>query len=267
MVRKPAVAGQFYPGGAKQLAADVAVRTISDQAPSSAIGVVSPHAGYLYSGTVAGRTYASVVVPGTVILLGPNHTGVGGKMALWGDGSWDLPGSVVPVNAVVGDGLRRVLPSIIDDRSAHVLEHSLEVQVPFLLRRNAGVSLVPLCLGPLSIGECREMGEAVAEVVAGAGEGILIVASSDMSHYEPDATVRRKDRLAIDRMLALDAEGLYRTVAREGISMCGVIPVTVMLFAAIALGATRSELAAYATSGEASGDFEQVVGYAGIVVR
>ncbi|HEX9191857.1 MAG TPA: AmmeMemoRadiSam system protein B, partial [Candidatus Deferrimicrobiaceae bacterium] len=141
-----------------------------------------------------------------------------------------------------------------------------EVQLPFLHRFRPDVRIVPVALGRLSLDDCRTLGEATAVAVAGDPERPLLVASSDMSHYIPDAVARRKDRLAIDRILDLDPEGLYRTVRAERISMCGVIPATVVLFAALRLGATSARLVKYATSGEVSRDFDQVVGYAGLAV-
>jgi AmmeMemoRadiSam system protein B len=150
------------------------------------------------------------------------------------------------------------------DREAHRYEHSLEVQLPFLQLRNPEVGIAALCLGPLSFGQCQELGAEVARV-AGRHQA-LVVASSDMSHYVPAPIAREKDRLALERVLALDPRGLHEVVSREGITMCGFVPATVMLVAALALGAREAELVRYGTSGDATGDDRSVVGYAGVVV-
>lgn len=232
--------------------------------PAPALGVVAPHAGYVYSGAIAGAVYARVVVPPRVVVLGPNHTGLGRPAALWpAGGGWRTPLGTVPVCGPLTEALA-ACPLVELDRAAHLREHSLEVQVPFLETARPGVEIAALCLGPLDVDECAEVGRTVA--AAARAHGALIVASSDMSHYIPAAKARVKDQLAIDRILALDPEGLHRTVRREGITMCGVIPATVMLFAARELGATRAELVRYASSGDVTGDTRQVVGYAGLVI-
>jgi AmmeMemoRadiSam system protein B len=161
-------------------------------------------------------------------------------------------------------GALAAAPGIELDRAAHAREHSLEVHLPFLQRLRPDVEIAALCLGPLDVGECEAVGKAVAAAARAAGA--LVVASSDMSHYIPADVAREKDGLAIDRILALDPEGLFRTVRRERISMCGVVPATAMLFAARELGAARAELVAYGNSGDVSGDDDQVVGYAALLV-
>ena len=262
MLRHPAVAGTFYPADPRAHAGAVDGFLATDAAPAAAIGVVAPHAGYVYSGAVAGAVYARVEVPARVLVLGPNHTGLGALEALWPAGAWQTPLGEVPIDAALTAALSRA-PGVEPDVGAHAREHALEVQVPFLQRRRAGVAVAALCLGPLTWPECEALGRAVAR----AARGALLVASSDMTHYEPAAVAREKDARAIERILALDPEGLHRVVRREGITMCGVIPTTVMLVAARELGATSAELVRYAHSGEVTGDDDAVVGYAGVVVR
>jgi len=264
MVREPAVAGRFYEGERRALARDVGrlLAAGGEPEPVRAIGVVAPHAGYVYSGGVAGAVYRRAVVPSRVIVLGPNHTGLGERAALWTGQAWRTPLGDVPVDPALTASLAGGL--VTADARAHAREHSLEVQVPFLQVVRPDVAIAALCLGPLDFDECAELGRTVAAAARAAGA--LVVASSDMSHYIPAAEAREKDRRAIDRILALDAEGLHRTVRREGITMCGVIPATVMLVAARELGATGAELVRYAHSGQVSGDDDAVVGYAGVVV-
>jgi AmmeMemoRadiSam system protein B len=177
-----------------------------------------------------------------------------------------MPWGTAPVDADLAGKLKSACPLLREDAAAHAREHSLEVQLPFLHRFRPDFRFVPVALGRLSLEDCRTLGEAAADVLEKETDRPLLVASSDMSHYLPDAQARRKDRLAIDRLLALDPEGLYRTVVRERISMCGVIPATVLLFAARRLGASRALLIKYATSGDVSRDYDQVVGYAGLAI-
>lgn len=264
MVREPAVAGRFYPGDRARLTADVDGYLAPAGERLPARGIVAPHAGYMYSGAIAGEVYRRVELPKRIILLGPNHTGLGAPIALWPRGSWRTPLGEVALDGPLTAALAAV-PAVEEDDQAHLHEHSLEVQVPFLQRARPDLTLAALCLGPITWPACEALGKALGRAAAEAGA--LVVASSDMSHYISAAEARKKDRLAIDRILALDAAGLYEVVRRERISMCGFIPVTVMLVAARELGATGAELIRYGHSGEATGDDAQVVGYAAVAVR
>lgn len=229
-------------------------------------GVVVPHAGYVYSGAVAGEVFSSVELPDRHVIFCPNHTGLGADAAVMARGSWRMPWGDVPIDEDLAGRLLAASPLLAEDAAAHRREHSLEVQLPFLHRFLPSFRFVPVALSHLSLEECRSLGEAVAAAVAADPLPPLLTASSDMTHYESDAAARKKDEKAIARILALDPEGLYRTVRAERITMCGVIPATVVLFAAKALGATSARLIRYATSGETSGDYDQVVGYAGLAV-
>ena len=263
MERESAVAGRFYPAERERLARDVARHLAQPGTlPAPAIGVLVPHAGYVYSGAVAGAVYAQVEVPARAIVLCPNHTGLGAPVALWPDGRWKTPLGPVPVDAELAGDLA-ACPLVRADRAAHLHEHALEVQLPFLLARRADVAIAPLCLGPLDLAACRELARAVARA---ARRGALVVASSDMSHYLPAGEAARLDRLALERLLALDGAGLLATVRREEISMCGVVPAAVMLMAAGELGASSARLVRYGSSGEVTGDLTSVVGYAGAIV-
>jgi AmmeMemoRadiSam system protein B len=260
--RAPAVAGRFYPGDAKTLAADVA-RFLGDVSGARpAIGIVAPHAGYMYSGEIAGKTFARVDVPARAIVLAPNHTGRGAKIAVVAEGVFELPGGGVPIDAALAARVLAEVPGAAADARAHEREHAVEVELPFLRARRPDVQIVPIVLGGLSEEEAIAVGEGLARAAPDA----LVVASSDMNHYLADDVTRAIDRKAIDRLLALDARGLYRTVRDDGISMCGVLPATAMLACARARGAAKAELAGYATSGDAFGDRDRVVGYAGVIV-
>jgi hypothetical protein len=263
MERDPAVAGRFYDADGAALGREVAGWLAAGAAPTPALGVVAPHAGFVYSGAIAGAAYARVAVPPKVIVLCPNHTGLGAEVALWPEGGWRTPLGRVPVDV----GLTAALaasPLVEPDVDAHRREHALEVQLPFLQVARPDVAIAALCLGHLTFRDCQALGRDVAAAAADAGA--LVVASSDMSHYVPAAVARALDERALDRILALDAPGLYDVVHEEQISMCGIIPATVMLVAARLRGATRAELVRYGHSGEVTGDDHAVVGYASVVV-
>lgn len=264
MDREAAVAGRFYAGRREELARELAALVPPAEGAAPAVALLAPHAGYVYSGGVAGATYARVSVPERAVVLCPNHTGLGERAALWPDGAWRTPLGRVPIDLELTAALR-ACPGVRDDRLAHRAEHALEVQLPFLQARRPDVAIAALCLGPLRLEACLALGEAIAAALR--ARPALLVASSDMSHYVPAEEARRKDARALERFLALDARGLYETVEREDISMCGFIPATVVLAAARALGATRAELVRYAHSGAVTGDDASVVGYAGAVVR
>lgn len=265
MIREPVVAGRFYPAAEAALREDVDRLLSARGSPiAPAVGVLVPHAGYVYSGAVAGETFAAVEVPGRALVMGPNHTGLGrARVARSPAEAWRTPLGDVPCDPLLGRALEA--GGVAADEAAHAREHSLEVQLPFLQRRRPGLSLAALCLAHLSLEECRALAEVVVEAVRAAPA--LLVASSDMSHYLPAAQARAADARALEPLLALDAVGLYRRVRDEEISMCGVIPAVVMVLAATALGARTAGLVRYAHSGEVSGDDDRVVGYAGVLVR
>jgi AmmeMemoRadiSam system protein B len=271
MDREPAVAGRFYPSKPDVLASQVATflgerpnGRATPEPPRPALGLLAPHAGYMYSGAVAGAAYARADIPDRAVIIGPNHTGRGARVALWPDGGWATPLGRVPVDPALTLALLSS-PLVTADREAHRLEHSLEVQLPFLMVRKRDIAVAALCVSHLSYAECEELGRLVARA-AGERQGVLVVASSDMSHYISASEAREKDRRALDRLLALDPRGLYDIVKRERISMCGYIPATVMLVAALELGGREAELIRYGHSGEVTGENDSVVGYAGALV-
>jgi hypothetical protein len=265
-LRHPAVAGRFYPGDRATLLEDVR-SYLAPQAATPALGCVAPHAGYVYSGAVAGAVFANLDLPQRCIILCPNHTGKGRPLAIMSSGAWETPLGPVPIDSSLADALKKRFPLLNEDADAHRSEHAIEVELPFLQTRRPDFTFVPIALGTGQFDVLEKLGEAIADAVQSQPERILIVASSDMNHYENDAVTRIKDHKAIERMLALDAPGLFEVVMREQISMCGFGPAVVMLTATKRLGATSAELIKYATSGDVSGDREMVVGYAGVVVR
>jgi hypothetical protein len=261
------VAGRFYPARREALEAELRDYTEKVHEKEKAIGAICPHAGYMYSGAVAGLVYSSILIPDNIVLLGPNHTGYGPAFSLMAEGEWEVPNGVFPINRLLAERIRTEVPFIQKDASAHFYEHSIEVQLPFIAYFRPGATIVPISIMRAGLDELREAGHGLARAISWANRETLIVASSDMSHYVPDEAARKKDRVAIDRVLAMDPEGLYSVVVSERISMCGYLPSVMMLFAAKALGATDARLVKYATSAEVSGDYAQVVGYTGMVVR
>ncbi len=266
MNRVPVVAGQFYPDRAKELRQMIAGYLPGEEA-ESALAVVSPHAGYVFSGAIAGATFAKVKVPETVVILGPNHRGLGRSAAVYAAGSWETPLGKTPVDTEIAARVLQKCPGAEADDVAHSQEHSLEVQLPFIQYLNPQARIVPICLGHVSLKHLLQFGEALGEIIAGAGQDILLVASTDMTHYEPGSQAREKDMSAIERILDLDPEGLYQTVRDRGITMCGVLPTVVMMSAAKRLGASEACLVRYGNSGEVTGDQNQVVRYAGLIIR
>lgn len=268
--RHAAVAGRFYPGDPGELRDTVSTLFDGIEAkPEPARAVMLPHAGYVFSGRTAAMALARVVVPRRVIVACPNHTGRGSSVSLWPGGAWELPCGSVPVDEELMAKLLERSP-LEADSAAHVREHAVEVQLPLLMHCQPELRLTALCLGGLSFEECAELGHAIAEVVRDVerhGDSVLLVASTDMSHYIPAAEARRLDDLALGRYKALDPEGLFHTVRRERITMCGIVPTTTLLVAAVDLGAQCAELVHYTNSGERLRDYQEVVGYASGIVR
>ena len=264
------MAGRFYPADPvrmdQELSEYLARSPGARGSARDATAVVAPHAGWMYSGRIAGETYAEVRVPDRVVVLCPNHTGLGARRSLWKAGSWRIPGGDVAVETALAERLQNAT-TLKNDRLAHLHEHAIEVHLPFLRAKNRDFRVVPICLGGLSFPECRELGEALGSALANETERVLIVASTDMSHYISADAAEKLDTLALDRVKALDAEGLFRVVTEENISMCGYVPTTVALIAARVLGAKSGALVRYGNSGETSGDYDRVVGYAGLLIH
>lgn len=267
MLRLPAVAGRFYPSDPEELTSLIRNHSHPDaqQRAISARACLVPHAGYMYSGHVAGAVYARVQLPKKIIVLGVRHYPRGEPAAILSSGAWRTPLGDAPIDEELAGALRRECPLLREDSVAHSTEHSLEVQVPFLQALAPGFSFVPVALGTVQFESLVSVGEGIARLLAAAKETVLLLTTSDLNHYEDDATTRVKDRKAIERLLALDARGLYDTCRNEQISMCGLGPAVALLTALNALGAKKAELVKYATSADVSGDHSQVVGYAGMI--
>jgi AmmeMemoRadiSam system protein B len=264
VLREPAVAGQFYPGQKAALEQMLNGLVPREVEPKKALAIMSPHAGYIYSGGVAGKTFAEVKIPDDVIILGPNHHGRGHDAAVFAKGGWSMPQGEILVDEELALTVLKHCPMMQADTMAHRYEHSLEVQVPFLQLMSPGSRIVPICISQLPLAMLLKMGDGLAQAIQVDRRETLIVASSDMTHYESGEVARRKDFLALERVLELDPQGLYEVVRQNRISMCGVMPTVVMLQAVIGLGATQTELISYSNSGDVTGDQSEVVGYAGV---
>jgi len=264
--RPPAVAGRFYPGERLALESSLKEFISYKGEKTKALGAIAPHAGYMYSGAVAGAVYASMELSEDIILLGPNHTGIGPEFSIFEEGEWEVPNGIFRINSELARRMLKEIPYMEKDASAHIYEHSLEVQLPFIAHEKPEAAIVPVIIGRVGLSELKEAGVGLARALKSYKKEVLIITSSDMSHYEPDEVARKKDGLAIEKILALDPEGLYNVVRKERISMCGAMPAVMMLYALNSLGAKEARLVKYATSAEVSGDFSQVVGYAGIVI-
>jgi MEMO1 family protein len=263
--RHPAVAGKFYPERGSDLS--FAVNSFLVSLPRlRAIACIAPHAGYMYSGHVAGAVFSTIETPSQVIVLCPNHTGLGQPLSIMSTGEWMTPLGQVPVAAELALQMKQHFPPLTEDMEAHRAEHAIEVELPFLQVLRPNVSIVPIALGTRNYEVLHALGIAIAEVIVQQREPVLIIASSDMNHYESEEITRVKDPKAIDRILALDPEGLFRVVIKEDISMCGLGPAVSALSAALKLGASKAELIRYATSADVSRDRDFVVGYAGITI-
>jgi len=271
MRREPAASGRFYPGSQSALRRQVEAY-MPVRRGKKAIAVVAPHAGYDFSGRTAGAVFSEVKVPETAIILGPNHWGAGSEFAIMSEGSWDMPFGEVEIDSGLAASLKRGCELLEEDEAAHESEHSLEVEVPFLQNLNPGVRIVPIAIASMDEASLDVLGKAIGETVKNAGKEILIVASTDMSHTERSnptrqEEVRRRDMMAIDAILDLDAGKLLRVVREQRITMCGPAPVAAAITAARLLGATKARLVSYTTSYDATGDYGYVVGYAGIVIE
>jgi AmmeMemoRadiSam system protein B len=267
MIRQPAVANQFYPGNEQSLNQEISARMKEGQQREKVLAVISPHAGYVYSGNVAGAVFSVTEIPEYAVIMGPNHHGLGAPYAVMTQGTWQMPGGNLHINEELAALLVKESRYLQADTEAHIHEHSVEVQLPFLQYVRPEIEFVPIVLGRADYATCEEIGTAIARALKSYAKPTLLVSSTDMTHYESQQSAKQKDRMAIDRIESLDPAGLLHTVASNNITMCGVIPTTITLIAAKQLGATKARLIQYATSGDVSGDYSYVVGYAGCIIQ
>lgn len=273
-LRRSQVAGSFYSGTKTALTREIEgcfthrlgpgrIPTLAQVGERKLAGLVCPHAGYMYSGPIAAKSYfelASDGKPEKIVIIGPNHTGAGSGVSMMPEGVWETPLGQVQIDSDTADAISKGSDIIDLDDSAHLYEHSIEVQVPFLQYvLNTRFDFVPICMMMQDLETSTEVGEAIGQALQ--GENALVIASSDMTHYESAESAKRKDQLAIDAILALDDRKLQETVESHRISMCGHGPVASMIVASKTLSANASRLLGYSTSGDITGDNSSVVGY------
>ena len=266
MIRQPVVAGQFYPASASQLRALIEMMVNEKAEKQEVIGLVSPHAGYPYSGPVAGAVFSRIEFKDTFIIMGPNHTGRGKPLSIMTQGTWETPLGNVKIDSELARQILDGSSYLQEDEAAHQHEHSIEVQLPFLQYFKPDIRIVPIILSFASGEAYKEIGRDIARAVKELKREVVLVASSDMTHYEPQEVAQQKDAQAIDAILALDEDELLKRVEELDISMCGYAPAVSLIAAARELGAKSAELVKYQTSGDTTGDYSAVVGYAGIII-
>jgi hypothetical protein len=267
MIRKPAVAGQFYPSQAGKLRDMIRGMVDETAEREDVIGLISPHAGYIYSGAVAGAVISKVIFKDTFIIMGPNHTGMGKPLSIMTEGTWETPLGEVEIDAELARQILAGSRHLQEDAKAHQYEHSIEVQIPFLQYFKKDFRFVPICLAYGSATAYKEIGEEIARAVKELNREVVIIASSDMTHYEPQERAQQKDAKAIAAILELNEDDLLDKIEEFNISMCGYAPAVALITAAKKLGATRTDLVRYQTSGDTTGDYSAVVGYAGILIK
>ncbi len=280
MLRRPAVAGSFYPSDPKRLLEEISnsfaragfpgIPKPADKPADRVVGLLSPHAGYPYSGWVAASGYKRLADDGSfdsVVILGPNHWGIGHPVAVYSSGSWLTPLGVIDVDEELAKAIAAESNLVAEDGLAHSREHSIEVQLPFLQAIYGEFSLVPISMFDQSLDTAVSLGEVIADCVRELGRSTVVIASSDMSHYVTDDAARENDLYVLRAAEELDPEEMYRRIEERGVSMCGPGPAAVMMTAARELGGSRGRLLSYHTSGEVTGDYISVVGYASLVVE
>jgi len=279
MTRPPACAGTFYEASAPGLHQQVNSLLEPDAVALPAIAIVCPHAGLMFSGSVAGAVYSRVRIPQTAILVGPNHTGYGPPLSVYARGKWAIPGGLVSIAEDLAQAFLTLCADAAPDHLAHQYEHCLEVQIPFLLAKRPDIQILPIVLGIQNLASCLALGAALAALVKTQDEPPILIASSDLTHCGPgfgqspapgltaDAFARCQDRLALNALCALKEREFHRTIETHNITMCGYAPTTAVMHAARLLGAQNATVIRYATSAEISGNVNQVVGYAGVTLN
>jgi len=276
-VRHPCQAGAFYAGTAEALKRQIEkcflhelgprkIPSVTEAGPRRIVGLVSPHAGYMYSGPVAAHAYYSLALDGrpeTVVIFGPNHTGYGSALAIMNEGVWRTPLGDVEVDGETANQIVKESRIIDVDDVAHRYEHSIEVQLPFLQYLfGSNFKIVPICFMMQDLRSSMEVGRATAKILA--GKNSVIIASSDMTHYEPHRVAERKDKTVLQAVLEMDEVKFYSIIEEHQVSACGYGPIVALITAVKALGAKEAKLLCYKTSGDVSGDYSAVVGYAAV---
>lgn len=266
MVRKAVVSGQFYPQTEESLTRMLSSLIDTASEPKDAKAVIMPHAGYIYSGYVAGATISKVEIKKTAIILGTNHTGAGKPFSIMTKESWTTPLGEVKIDIEIAESILRESSLLKEDSDAHMNEHSIEVEIPFLQYLRKDIKIVPIVVSYTELKDYQVLGEEIARGFTKVGRSALLVASTDFTHYESKEDAEAKDRLAIEAIIGLDEKRLFDVVTGNNISMCGLAPTCTLISACRHLGAKKAGLVKYQTSGDVTGDYNSVVGYAGIII-
>lgn len=266
MLRKAVVSGQFYPDSVSELKRTIEEFSQKGSAKNYAYALIVPHAGYAYSGKVAVSTVNKVIPKKRLVILGPNHTGYGENFGLWAKGAWSTPFGDIKIDEDLAEKIIKSGSFVVRDELCHRFEHSIEVELPILHYYFGEFKFVPIVCQISDIKTYQKVAAQIVSVVKNIKEEVMFIASSDMTHYEPDLTARKKDRLALDCITSFDAEGLVKTVKKENITMCGIAPVAITLLIAKEIGASKATVSLYQTSADAGADSNSVVGYAGVVI-
>ncbi|MFA6217065.1 MAG: AmmeMemoRadiSam system protein B [Candidatus Omnitrophota bacterium] len=267
-VRKPVVAGQFYPSNRQQLEHQLGSFINKKADKINAIACMLPHAGYIYSGEVAGMTVSRLKIKNTIILIGPNHTGRGAPFSIMTEGSWQTPLGDVTINTELATQILNKSHYLKDDPLAHIDEHSLEVELPFLQFCKEKFEIIPITILSENFKDLKNLGQEIGSIIKELklADSTLIIASSDMTHYESQEQASKKDHEALTAIKALDENALFEKINQYDISMCGKAPVITTIVAAKILGAEHAQVTGYQTSAKASKDTSSVVGYAGVII-
>jgi len=264
--RNAVVAGQFYPGTPETLISTIKGMVDEEADKQKALGIIVPHAGYVYSGRVVGTTLSRIEFTDTFIIIGPSHTGLGNPLSIMTEGLWETPLGDVEIDTELATEILTMCKKLKEDRRAHNFEHAIEVQLPFLQYFKPDVKIVPIVLGYASVEDYKGIGKGIAKALKKTGREAVIMVSSDMNHYEEQHVTKDKDSQAIEAVLDLDEDELISRVRENNITMCGVAPAMSMITAVKELGASGGELVMYRTSGDTTGDVDSVVGYAGVII-
>lgn len=267
MIRKPVVSGQFYPDGKEVLEKFIKEITPKEASRISAKAIILPHAGYIYSGRVAAATISKVLAKKRIIILGNNHAGLGAEFGLWKKGSWMTPLGPIDIDEALAESILSKGKRIVADTDSHISEHSIEVQLPILKYFFGDFKFVPIACSMTKLEWYRQAAGQICSAIKAAKNDILFVATTDLTHYEPDQTARAKDRTAIEAMINLDEQDLIKKVSSKNITMCGLAPVVTLILCMKQLGARKSQVSLYQTSADQSGDFSSVVGYVGMIIN
>ncbi len=264
MIREAVVAGVFYDADGDKLKKNISSLCPEKKEQICARAVIVPHAGYIYSGKVAAETFASVELPDTFIILGPNHTGLGKPISVYPEGSWQTPLGEARIDALLSGDIIKNCKSASKDIMAHAREHSIEVQLPFIQYHKKDFRFAAIALGDPDLLHLKELGIAIAQAIK--GRDVMLVASTDLTHYEEASEAKVKDDMVLKSIENMDPEQLAKDVHKHGISMCGWMPVYTVMHACMALGSKEAKIIRYMNSGDTSGDYDEVVGYAGAVI-